>query len=402
MKKNYFFVILVLTIHNFAFSQYQNYVPLNERNGRVAHVNPRSSINESEIDFWVGSGSNSAIFLVNWCDPEIALAWGYRWNGNQHYVSNMMDAIAAADSRFSYLASGGMVDDLVYQDATYQLSLSSSGMYWMYNVNGSLASTGYTGQLLNDGDVVEWGDNSCADIDNWTYSWNIVVTPVSDPTVVNPPLPEDATISSNQVNYWIGEGNQEAIFAVNWCDTAIAFAWGYRFNGDSILVATMMNDIENSDPRLEITEGAYGIEDIIFTDQIYHLALAGSWFIYNVNGQTASAGPNEQYIGNGAIVKWGDESCSTVDESYHYVWTTEIKPISIPPTPTVPYDGVVGTPGCQAISCTDPHILAWATGCEITRGYQDIATQASIVSYGTEQEAIGAATSIPTNAVSLG
>lgn len=66
------------------------------------------------------------------------------------------------------------------------------------------------------------------------------------------------------------------------------------------------------------------------------------------------------------------------------------------------FDGGVGTPGCQAVSCEDPAILGWATGCEVTRGYQDIAAPSVLVSYGSEQDAVGAVTRSTMDVVSLG
>ncbi|MDL2309059.1 T9SS type A sorting domain-containing protein [Bacteroidales bacterium OttesenSCG-928-B11] len=66
------------------------------------------------------------------------------------------------------------------------------------------------------------------------------------------------------------------------------------------------------------------------------------------------------------------------------------------------FDGPVGTPGCQAISQDDPAILGWATGCEVLRGYQDIATAVVTVSYGESEDAIGKPDSDGMTVVSLG
>jgi len=68
------------------------------------------------------------------------------------------------------------------------------------------------------------------------------------------------------------------------------------------------------------------------------------------------------------------------------------------------FDGAVGTEGCKAIHCKDKRIIAWATSCEVTRGYQDIAFKDhGLVSYGKETDAIGAANdSDATRVISLG
>ena len=68
------------------------------------------------------------------------------------------------------------------------------------------------------------------------------------------------------------------------------------------------------------------------------------------------------------------------------------------------FDGAVGTDDCKAIHCKDKRIIAWATSCEVIRGYQDIALKDhGLVSYGKEADAIGAANdSDATRVISLG
>ena len=66
------------------------------------------------------------------------------------------------------------------------------------------------------------------------------------------------------------------------------------------------------------------------------------------------------------------------------------------------FDGTVGTTGCQAIHYENPAIIGWASGCEVTRGYQDIAIRAEVVSYGIPENAIGKVTNDNTNVVTLG
>ena len=90
-----------------------------------------ATISTDQIQYWVGEGTNEVVFVVNWCSPETALAWGYRFNGDDVTVEMMMDDIAEADSRFLYEGSGGVVNEITYQDEN--MSLSLRGMYWMYN-----------------------------------------------------------------------------------------------------------------------------------------------------------------------------------------------------------------------------------------------------------------------------
>ncbi|MDR2979999.1 MAG: T9SS type A sorting domain-containing protein [Bacteroidales bacterium] len=66
------------------------------------------------------------------------------------------------------------------------------------------------------------------------------------------------------------------------------------------------------------------------------------------------------------------------------------------------FDGPVGTEGCQAIEYNNPEIKGWATGCEVFRGYQDIATMVEVASYGTPEDAIGEPDPAGMAVVSLG
>lgn len=369
------------------------------------HAQDDATISADQIQYWIGSGSNEAILIVNWCQPEVAFAWGYRFDGDEVTVEMMMNDITAADSRLDYEGSSGFLNEITYLDADYNLSLS--GSYWMYNLNGSLAQLGFTAQLIADGDVVKWGDDGCADVDwdTWSYTWTTVVTPASDP---NASTNVDAVIASSDVQYWIGNGANEALFMVSWCEPAVALAWGYRFDADSVLVSTLLEDIAAADTRLSVAIGDGWVNDITYQDDVYNLAVAPDYIVYNINGGYANA-VGEQYFYPGDYIKFGGYGCAQMDADWVSTWNTEVLPVSIPENgggDTIPeneFDGIVGSEGCQAIFCQDPAILGWATNCQITRGLQDITTEGLWASYGTESDAVGASTTSTTeHVVSLG
>jgi hypothetical protein len=61
-----------------------------------------------DIDFWVSSGANRAALVIDWVEGSTeppALAWGYRWDGEQR-GRDMLLAIIAADPRL-YAKLGG-------------------------------------------------------------------------------------------------------------------------------------------------------------------------------------------------------------------------------------------------------------------------------------------------------
>ena len=130
----------------------------------MLHLNAQqdASISPDEIRFWIGDGDNEVVFIVNWNDPDTALAWGYRFSDEMVTVKTIMDDIAAADERFTYQADGVMVQNLTFNNGTLDLSLS--GQYWLYLVNGTMAMNYYDTEMVSDGDYVKWGDESCSTV----------------------------------------------------------------------------------------------------------------------------------------------------------------------------------------------------------------------------------------------
>lgn len=280
-----------------------------------------ASIDPADIRYWIGEGENEVVFIVNWNEPDTALAWGYRFNTETVTVKDMMLDIQATDYRFGFVGES-FVSDVTFNDGILDLKLA--GMWWMYNVNGVTAGEYFDTQTVGNGDWVKFGDESCGiiiDPQMYTYVWTKEVAPVY-------PLAEEATIDPADVDYWIGEGEKEVVFCVNWNEPDIALAWGFRFEGD-YTVETMMNSIENADGRFTYETGDWGVTDIIFDDGEVHYSLVGPYWMYNINGSMAMLGFDQQPINDGDFIKWGDISCATEIASWTYVWTTPVQPVTI-------------------------------------------------------------------------
>ena len=281
------------------------------------------TIDPADIRWWIGEGENEVVFIVNWNEPDTALAWGYRFSEESVTVEHMMDEIAAADYRFSYDGANNWMSDIFFNDGVLDLSLY--GMWWMYIINGEMAGLGYAEQTIHNGDYVKWGDESCGvllDPNMYIYVWTKEVAAVY-------PLAEEARIESSEILYWIGEGSNEVIFAVNWNEPNKCFAWGYRFNEDAVTVETVMDAIAEADGRFDYDGSNGWLNDIKYKDNQFDLSLAGMYFMYNVNGMGAWYGYNEQTVVNGDFIKWGDESCGTEIAQWTYVWTQTVEPVTV-------------------------------------------------------------------------
>ncbi len=235
------------------------------------------------------------------------------------------------------------------------------------------------------------------------------------------PVPVEATIAASDILYWVGEGQNQAIMAINWPDTALA--WGYRFDGNKT-VANMVNDITAADPRLSYTTGAYGIDDILFAraeGDTLRKSSSYSWWSSTNNG--ASDAGMGQPLHNNDFEKWAEGTTGVLVDStwvedyggywsYTYVHPMTIHPVSVPDTTGTnpqphpehgPFCGAVGTEGCDAIDGHSSSIVAWATGVSVVRGLDDIAVpDGPRVIYGSESDAVGPIDFTTTTAVSLG
>ena len=389
-----------------------------------------------DILYWVGSGTDSAAFIVNYAQPDTAFAWGYLFNGSTT-AEAMVNAIAAADPRFEVVGSPSMGGDLLFvtdEGDTLGLSPADPAVgynFWWTNLNGVSADAGASSTLHN-GDVFKYGDLNSAhgwDFQSGYYmqeAWPTTPTPVPVPQVT--PAPEDATIAAADILYWVGEGQNEVVFAVNWADTALA--WGYRFQSDSMLVGNIVDAIATADPRLSYVGSPAYISDFLYADSLITDTLRltphdpydySIYFSMSVNHVASMLGAGQHKVVNGDFVKFADTYAAVKVDStwiadysywdYTYVWPMAIHAVSVPdttgstpepPTPPQPgaFCGAVGTEGCNAIKADSSAFVAWATGVSVTRGPRNIANPSlGLASTGSESNAIGPAT--PNNVYSV-
>ena len=279
-----------------------------------------ATIDPADIRYWIGEGENEVVFIVNWAEPDTALAWGFRFSEETIIVKDMMDKIADADYRFSYTLGPWGIGDIRFNDGAFDLGITASG-YWMFNVNGEMAQVGYDQQTLANGNYVKWGDTNCGTIidpETWTYVWE-------EPVVAVYPLADEAMIDPSAIRYWIGEGENEVVFAVNWADPDTCLAWGYRFNEETVTVKQVMDAINEADPRFDYALGPWGVDNIKFDNGVLNLGLTEySYFMYNVNGEYAWYGYDVQTVSDGDFVKFGDIASGTEIAAWTYVWESEV------------------------------------------------------------------------------
>lgn len=339
MKKVLFLIAIFCSVLMGAMAQYQD-----------------ATISASRVKYWIGTGNSTAILMVNWCNPDTALAWGYRFDGDSVLVSTMLTDIITADSRLGFTGSSSWLTDLYYTEGTDTFHIAPD--YVVYNVSGGYADVA-DAQYFHSGDYIKFGGYSCSLPGDsvwiedpyygnyWMHAsvWNTTVTPVEIPGVPA----EDATIDASAIQYWVGTGSNQAIFIIDWCSASTALAWGYRFDGESVLVSTMLTDIANADPRLTFAGTPSWLTDLVFStgDQVY--SILPDYVVYNVNGGYADVA-DAQNVYAGDYVKFGGYTCAQMGESiwiedptygdywmYASVWNTPVTAVT-PPTGVADYE----------------------------------------------------------------
>ena len=278
-----------------------------------------ATIDPDNIRYWIGEGENEVVFIVNWAEPDTALAWGFRFNDESITVQEMMDKITDVDTRLSYTPGPWGLGDILFKDDVLDLGITAGG-YWMFNVDGEMAQVGYDQQTVTNGNYVKWGDTNCGTIvdpENWVYVWEA-------PVVAVYPLADEAMIDPESIRYWVGEGENEVIFAVNWNEPDTCLAWGYRFNEETVTVKHIMDAIKGADARFDYVDIGWGVGNIYYEDGVLDLSLYGTYWMYNVNGSMAMLGFDQQTVVDGDFIKWGDESCGTEIAPWTLVWESEV------------------------------------------------------------------------------
>lgn len=290
------------------------------------------------IEFWTGTGSNEAIVVISWDDEDASyaargFAWGVRFNGSIT-AHNLLDTIAAYDSRFTFAFSGSLLSTIEYNDPANGVHLTPSVQYNCFNMNGTFAPDVYDNIYVTDEDMMEISESCYFDCTN--------VTPATNPNGTVDEDPVDATIAMSDILYWVGEGSNQAAFVVSFAQPDTALAWGYRYNAGAT-IQNMIDDIATADPRLTVVGNPSMGGDILFVvaeGDTLKLSpvdpeIGYNFWWTNLNGMSVASLTTA--LQDGDVFKYGDYNSATGwDFQFGYymqeAWTTPVHPVSVPGT----------------------------------------------------------------------
>ncbi len=167
----------------------------------VKHMPVNSTIAASDILYWVGEGTNEAVVVVNWGEPDTALAWGLRFSSTTT-IANAIDAIAAADPRVS---TDGAHSTINFTEGNVNLSFQPAPASYMQFIIGDNSNVNSNTALAN-GDLLKIGESAYGTgYDSTEYAgmwfpmgvvWNTEIHPVTVPGTIPDPQPVDTLCST--------------------------------------------------------------------------------------------------------------------------------------------------------------------------------------------------------------
>lgn len=219
-------------------------------------TNASAQFTMSDVKFWVGSGSDSSVFIVDFRDgsQDSSYAWGFLFNEADNLsAKDILPAIAAAEPKFTYdITDIGYLNDVIYNSHS---GINSNPTWWSIWSGYDHATMERSGSGLNE--TLE--PNHFYGV---SYGWM--------PEPLRPAKPWAAFNSlwfdKSEVEYWVGTGLDSAVlvidFVVNPDGDAKSFAYGVKFTG-SITGKQMLQMVDASDPNLHVSIPQY-LDDITY------------------------------------------------------------------------------------------------------------------------------------------
>ncbi|HQW06926.1 MAG TPA: T9SS type A sorting domain-containing protein [Flavobacteriales bacterium] len=254
-----------------------------------AGLSTRAQFDLSQVEFWVGSGPDSSVLVVDFQDgsDDPSYAWGYLHNGATGEA--MLTAIAEADVNLDVEFASGSLNSMSYGG---HAGIGGAPDYWSTwsgtNIATMNSNLGVSGVLANG----DWLGCSYTDFD-----------PALPPREPIPAL-DPNQFTADDVLFWVGAGQDTALLVIDFLDgtETSSYAWGYLFDG-AATAEMMLLDIATADDQLLPVISSGFLSDIAYAD---HEGIGGSpfywstWSAINLGSWTMNLGLSTT-LSNGAL-----------------------------------------------------------------------------------------------------
>lgn len=207
----------------------------------------------SDIRFWIGTGSDTAVFVADFVTPnygeQVSYAWGYLFDGTTD-GQTMLDDIAAADVNLTIVTGSGFLNDIYFND---QIGEAGSPHYW-----GTFSGTNLSDWTLNSGlgTTINPGDWFGCSYDAWEPRRPYYPSPAQDSTA----------FISTDLNWYYGTGSDTAVIVIdfNEASSGESFAFGYLFNAGITTAEDALVDLNTASDLLDIAIAGGFLNDITY------------------------------------------------------------------------------------------------------------------------------------------
>lgn len=269
---------------------------------------------------------NETYLVVKLGDEGIDTIFSEVLSSSEYVDRNASFTVAQGDTvRIGFWAitdTGGylLLDNVVIDESSnvpssYTVTTTVNNPAWGSVTAGGTYPAGSTINLVatpNNGyEFYKWVVNGT----DYPYGNAITVTVNVDINAIACFKPIDATFDAGNIVYWTGTGSRQAVVAINWADTALA--WGVRFSADTITVQAALDIIAASDPRISYTSNSGHLMNITFSENgTSHSGGANSYWESLRNG-TYDMGMSQTIV-NGDFEKLAASAAGTTYDSVYF------------------------------------------------------------------------------------
>jgi len=244
------------------------------------------ALDVDEIKYWVGNGQDTAILVIGFLDAteDSSYAWGYLFDATQNVTAEMMlNDISLDEPTLSVTIGGGFLSDIIYNSHSGIGGTPNFWGTWSATNGGSWTSNTGLGEVLANG---SWFGCSYTDFN-----------PALLPGAAIPAY-DSKGYYADQTTFWIGTGNDTALFVIDFVESnygeAVSYTWGFAFDGTTT-GGEMLTAIAAADGNLDIDAGSF-LNDIIY-GSLEGLAgmpyYWGTWSGTNLSDWTMNSGLSE-------------------------------------------------------------------------------------------------------------